>query len=247
MAEEWRQVKECPDYYVSNMGRVKSYRYPNKGRILVGVLDKDGYKRVLLRSIDGARVTKFIHRLVAEAFLSNPNNFSMINHKDENRQNNRVDNLEWCTARYNNTYGNRLKKSHQTLLDHHSKFAGIPIIAYKNGVYKEFESYAEGARELNLSIGDIQTLVNHGSNNYKHLRSLKGWQFAKKNERYKINTKYKSRQVKNNKVIAIKGNTRKIFNSRAELARWLDMDSSYICKCVRNEKVVHGWLLKDLD
>ena len=66
----------------------------------------NGYLRVELQ---GKKY--FIHRLVAEKYLSNPNNLPCINHKDENKENNNVSNLEWCSYQYNNNYGNRIAKA----------------------------------------------------------------------------------------------------------------------------------------
>ncbi len=61
-----------------------------------------------------------VHRLVATAFIDNPNNLSIVNHKDENKQNNTVDNLEWCDVRYNNTFGSRM----DSVTDKLSKMVG---------------------------------------------------------------------------------------------------------------------------
>ena len=61
-------------------------------------------------SKNGKSKTKYIHKLVAETFLDNPNNYECINHKDENKLNNEIDNLEFCTKKYNCRYGNRNKK-----------------------------------------------------------------------------------------------------------------------------------------
>lgn len=70
---------------------------------------KDGYQAVKL----GGKTNKktYLHRLVAECFISNPNNLSIINHKDENPSNNCVDNLEWCTVQYNNSYGTKPQRT----------------------------------------------------------------------------------------------------------------------------------------
>ena len=92
----------------SNLGRVRSIfsrwgkrAYP---RIMKGSIDSHGYVQVTI-SINGERKLMFVHRLVAKAFIPNPLNLEMVNHKDENPLNNNVDNLEWCTRSYNNSYG----------------------------------------------------------------------------------------------------------------------------------------------
>lgn len=100
--EVWKDCKGYEGIYqVSNYGRVWSVR---SQKYLYGSKDKDGYLRVNLTAKNGKIKLERIHRLVAIAFLENPFNYPQVNHKDENKSNNRVDNLEWCNAEYNNTY-----------------------------------------------------------------------------------------------------------------------------------------------
>jgi len=99
MNEIWRSIKDYEGLYeVSNWGRVRNSR---TGRVLRPGLAGNGYYTVNICR----RNSKCIHRLVAEAFIPNPNNYPEVNHKDENKLNNRVDNLEWCPAEYNINYG----------------------------------------------------------------------------------------------------------------------------------------------
>lgn len=97
--------KDCKGYeeryQVSDQGRVWSVL---SQKYLKGTADKDGYLRVHLTAKNGKRKQEFIHRLVALAFLPNPNNYPCVNHKSEVKTDNRVENLEWCSVRYNNTY-----------------------------------------------------------------------------------------------------------------------------------------------
>ena len=123
VAETWRPVKGYEGYYeVSDLARVRSLdrwvasnnkNLPDMvflpGKIKSQYLHKSGYFYVRLQK-EGDRRTLKVHRLVAEAFVPNPDNLPQVNHKDENKQNNLPSNLEWCTQQYNMTYGGRLDR-----------------------------------------------------------------------------------------------------------------------------------------
>lgn len=110
--EEWKKIKGYDNYLVSNEGRVKSLQN-NKEKILKPVSYKDGYLHVIL--CKNGKVKNFlIHRLVAQAFIPNPDNLPQVNHKDEDKTNNSVSNLEWCTAKYNLNYGSHNEKVKQS-------------------------------------------------------------------------------------------------------------------------------------
>ena len=114
MKEEWRDIKGYEGkYQVSNLGRVKSlnYRRTGKEEILTNTPNEKGYLYLFLYK-KGKRKPYYIHRLVTDAFIVNPNNYEEVNHKDEDKTNNNVDNLEWCSRKYNMNYGTRkLKQS----------------------------------------------------------------------------------------------------------------------------------------
>ena len=93
-------------------GRI--YEKPIAGKQMKQSLHTKGYKTVTLTK-DGKSNTIFVHRIVAEAFIENPDNLPMVNHKDEDKTNNFVENLEWCTASYNRTYGKAVEKHAKTL------------------------------------------------------------------------------------------------------------------------------------
>lgn len=100
MKEEWRlapmNAPHYGHYWVSNFGRVKNER----GRILKGGFDTKGYPHVCVK-LEGVQSTYKVHRLVAIAFIPNPDNLPQVNHIDGNKTNNSVTNLEWCTGEYN--------------------------------------------------------------------------------------------------------------------------------------------------
>lgn len=116
MQEIWKDVVGFEGYYkVSNLGNVLSLRRKYSGEHLMSPsLDSLGYAVVCLRK-NGYKGNKKVHRLVAEAFIPNTDNLPQINHKDENKANNRVDNLEWCDCKYNVNYGTAIQRRVETV------------------------------------------------------------------------------------------------------------------------------------
>lgn len=104
MAEIWKHIEGYSNYSISNMGRIKNLK---TNKFLKPVDSGNGYVRVALYS-NGEKQLVSVHRLVALTFIPNPKNLSQVNHKDENKSNNTVDNLEWCTAKYNSNYGTKI-------------------------------------------------------------------------------------------------------------------------------------------
>ena len=115
--EVWKPIKGYENLYeVSNLGNIKSLsreiitsnnkKYFTKCKILKKDISNKGYYRVIFK-INKKSKHYSVSRLVAEAFIPNPNNLPCVNHKDENPLNNCVSNLEWCTHKYNMNYGTR--------------------------------------------------------------------------------------------------------------------------------------------
>ena len=124
-------------YAVTSCGKVWSYR---SQKFLKGIPDKDGYLRVTLVK-DKQKRNFFIHRLVAEAYISNPNNLPQINHCDECKHHNYINNLEWVTAKTNANYGSRNKR--------------ISKPVYCVELNKTFESQTMAANALGVDVKGI--------------------------------------------------------------------------------------------
>lgn len=107
--EIWKDIDGYNGKYrISNLGRVISYNRNKEGVFLTPCDNNNGYQYVSLGR--GVENRQYIHRLVAQAFIPNPNNMPEINHCDENPKNNCVENLEWCTHKYNINYGSHNDK-----------------------------------------------------------------------------------------------------------------------------------------
>ena len=128
MYEEWRDIAVSNgNYQISNLGRVKSVERKTSDnvrmvheRILKTRINKRGYEYVNIQC-NGKRKAIKIHREVAKAFISNPFNYPEVNHKDEVKTNNCVDNLEWCDRIYNANYGTAIKRGAETRMKNHTK------------------------------------------------------------------------------------------------------------------------------
>lgn len=110
--EIWKPVKEFEElYHISSYGRLKSFKKYKNGYILSQTNKNNGYFSIILSDFNTKKVKHTrIHRLVAETFIENPNNKNVVNHIDCNKQNNRVENLEWVTQKENfeHAYFNKL-------------------------------------------------------------------------------------------------------------------------------------------
>lgn len=160
MKEIWKNIEGYEGLYqVSSYGRVRSLdrmvTYSDgrkrlfKGSMLKNMLGTNGYLYIVLsKSSEEKKV--HIHRLVAEAFIPNPNNLPQVNHKDEDKTNNLVENLEWCTQAYNNCFGTRLERQIEK--------RSMPILQIDletNQIIAEYPSANEAARKLNIHQGNI--------------------------------------------------------------------------------------------
>lgn len=151
MEEIWKNVVGYPNYQISNMGNVKSLNYNNTGKekILKPFKNYKGYLQVALHQ-QNKRKFYYVHRLVAMAFIDNPNNLKQINHRDECKTNNNVTNLEWCTPKQNINYGTR----NQRVRESNSK----QVLCVETGVV--YPSVHQIQRQLGFSRGNISSACN---------------------------------------------------------------------------------------
>lgn len=167
--EVWKDIEGYEgSYQVSNLGRVKSIKGSKRGRKSShnGILSQSyigamRYPAVLLYG-NGKQRTKSVHRLVAQAFIPNPMHFPIVNHIDENPQNNHVDNLEWCTQEYNCNHG-RANKKRSISNYKHSPGYGKKVCALTEsgelvGVYESAED-ARNELGLKASRSNVEPLL----------------------------------------------------------------------------------------
>lgn len=161
--EKWKLISKTNNLYaVSTLGRIMSMR---DGRIMKTTITNKGYELVITH-VDGKQKGYTVHRLVAEAFLPNENNYPVINHKDENPLNNNVNNLEWCSSSYNNTYNDihikngikrRGRPAHnkmKTTKKYENK--EVLMLTKNNEIIKIFNTVSEASHYISELYGDKQ-------------------------------------------------------------------------------------------
>lgn len=178
MQEIWKDIIGYEGLYkVSSLGRIKSlsrkdgfYNMPEK---ILKQSTSNHYPSIGLNK-NGKLKTRLVHRIVAETFISNPLNLPQVNHKDENKENNCVDNLEWCTAKYNVNYGTcisrRAKTQRDTKCQINNKGSSRKVKCIENGII--YPSIREAERILHLDGSSISKVC-RGKN--KH---TKGYTFV---------------------------------------------------------------------
>ncbi|MBQ1581316.1 MAG: HNH endonuclease [Prevotella sp.] len=176
MTEEWKPVAGYEGLYeVSNLGRVKSLNYHHTGKegLLKQNIEKTNpypYAMVCLYK-DGKCATPKVHKLVAMAFIPNPDNLPQVNHKDEDSLNNCVNNLEWCTAKYNANYGTRNKRMAKSLTNGKAskKIAQYASPGFPCELINVWPSLNEIKRQKGWSIGNICAAIKENKTAYGFL------------------------------------------------------------------------------
>lgn len=155
MSEIWKDIKGFEGLYqISNGGRIKSLRKSTKHfnqpfHYLSPTVSNTGYYQVTLYKTPKSKKKFLVHRLVATHFLPNPENYPCVNHKDENKLNNNIENLEWCTYQYNNAYGTARIRATETSSIQVQQFTidGVWIATYQSATI--------AAKLLNISKTSI--------------------------------------------------------------------------------------------
>ena len=135
-------------YEVSNLGRVRNRR---NGRILTNVA-RPAYASVILQIGNGQQKSFDVHVLVAKSFLPNPKGLPEVNHKNQNKMDPRLSNLEWCDRRYNMTYGDVVDRIIAGQMDHSPEF-----MCLENGMI--YRNQTQAARELGISRSNLNEVL----------------------------------------------------------------------------------------
>ena len=241
MKEIWRDIKGYEGLYqVSNLGRVRSVthdivdslgrRSTKDGKILsLRKSSQTGYPTINLLK-DGDTTSCNVHRLVAEAFIPNPNNLPCVNHKDESRDNNCVDNLEWCSYQYNNTYGTAQKRRTESLARFYDTHDEVlkPVVQYstKGELIREYRSIREAERTLGLEVSSgISACCAHKLNTaYGYVWRFKDEPFSIKENKPKRHQKFVIKYDADGKEVAR-------YKSVSEAARINGFERHSLQKC----------------
>lgn len=246
--EIWKAVVGYEGKYeVSSIGRVRSIpRYVRnsvgsqtfvEGKILTASKDKAGYIHVSLSDSEYKTRRWSVHRLVAIAFLKNPDNLPVVNHKDENKSNNCVENLEWCSQSYNLSYKDGQKKRRQQKIEMYNRETGEYI--------KTFNSIDEASKETGTNRTTISQVA---SNNYGR-RSAGGyiWRYAKDSIRERRGLRDEivvlKRYPRKRKIEMLNKETEeviRIFNSISEAAKTLNISERQIQGVCSHKKYQHS-------
>ena len=208
--EIWKEIQGFEgEYAVSSMGRVKNLK---NGKIFTGVNNGNGYKIITLKG-----KTYMVHRLVALAFIPNPDNLPYINHIDEKKDNNDVSNLEWCTASYNTNYSS------------HKQSCKINQITKDSELVKTWESSMQINRETGY---DASSIIKCCRGKRKQAYGYR-WEYADPSQQHKFNQPVAA-LTKDDEFVAE-------YRSAAEASRCLKISYTQVYLCLNGTyKSTHG-------
>ena len=148
--ETFVKIEGFENYEVSNLGKVRNIK---SRRILKPSLNEDGYLRHCL-SENNKKKYLFLHRILATAFIDNPDEKPQVNHIDENKTNNDLSNLEWCTVKENMIHGTRTKRSAE------KRSIEVIQLDLNDNILNVFKSMTQAGQETGTSLGDISSCCN---------------------------------------------------------------------------------------
>ena len=227
--EQWKPIEGYEGLYeISSYGNVVSH-HGKTSRILAHRKGKSGYIQYGL-SKNGIVTTVSAHRLVAQAFIPNPDNLETVSHKDENPENNHVDNLEWASREDNARYGTGAVRRKKIMTEKY----GAKIIARKDGEELRFDSVKECIRVLGLDKGNAYDAIDG------IVKTTKGWSLERVSSKAEPNCKPKGKAVK---AIRIEDGNEQVFDSARQAARIVGGTQPSITACLKGRrKSAHGYL-----
>lgn len=177
MEEQWKSIIGFPNYEVSNLGRIRSLNFNHTGKIKIMKQNphNSGYLQVVIYDSQKKDYVKLVHRLVAEAFIPNPNNLRCVNHKDENKHNNIVSNLEWCTDQYNHNYGTKPYRLSIAMTDNPNFTKAVYQTDKQGKIIREFSSISRASKATGIKICNIGQVCR--GLKYRHTAGGYGWRF----------------------------------------------------------------------
>lgn len=246
MGERWKRVRGLPIYWVSNRGRVWS---DVSGMFVYGTPLSSGHIDVSLK-VNGRRVHRFMHRLVAEAFISNPNNYPIVRHLDDDPSNNDVSNLAWGTQ-FDNVRdcidNGHFRYFTRDEIERANEVRRTPVVAirFRDGDVIHFVSQQEASRRLGINQATINDVL-HGKS-----RSAGGYYFVLEKEfDDSIDYTIRDHQRRKTPVKAINMHTGeiRIYASARAASHDLRVQESSISTILRGKaRSAKGWTFDDVD
>ena len=264
MEEVWKDIKGFEGrYQVSNLGRVRSLDWPrHKGRVLKQIYGKRwGYYVVHLAHADGYIKYITVHRLVAIAFIPNPDNLPEVNHKDENKLNNVVcfnpdgsidterTNLEWCTGLYNLRYGTRVERMNK--LVNEPRMRPVNKYDFDGNLLHTYPSIAEASKAIGVSTRTMSSICGkigaHSTHGYIFRYADDNSPWIDYNEKICRGNNERKRAVEQ---YDLNGTFIKRYESLIEASRCTGISRRWIqgiCNPKRSDKSAHGYIFRYSD
>lgn len=246
--EYWKNINEFPNYQISNYGRIKNKETSR----LLKPLNNAKYYRVCLYDQQGLRKYVSIHRLVISYFVDNPypNTLEYVNHIDENKHNNRADNLEWCTAKYNYNWSkdSAIKGSIKSAIER-GKTKEIVVYNIWTKKAKLYVSTREVERKLHLNSGNMTPVLRQFDHkvlmNKKYMLFYQDdWTYQNLQQRFKI-MQNEYRVAKHLVSLNLDTGEEQHFKSMREAEKALGFPHQAISRVLNGNQVsTHGYKFK---